>query len=125
MTWRRAFYTRVTKTEDLVISHFFGRRVKDEELDIKKFAELCHCNTYIAAVANYVNKCIDIVVKTVNLRFKMLVTKNSSLLLYFPHLHQNKQILVVIFSHSLPLLSKNFARQIYLLSAHVDIFAIH
>ena len=33
MTWRRAFYTRVTKTEDLIISRFFGRRVKDEELD--------------------------------------------------------------------------------------------
>ena len=32
MTWRQAFYTRVTKTEDLIISHFFGRRVKDEEL---------------------------------------------------------------------------------------------
>ena len=33
MTWRWAFYTRVTKTEDLIISRFFGRRVKDEELE--------------------------------------------------------------------------------------------
>ena len=32
MTWRRAFYIRVTKTEDLIISRFFGRRVKDELL---------------------------------------------------------------------------------------------
>ena len=31
MTWRRAFYTRVTKTEDLIISRFFSRHVKDEE----------------------------------------------------------------------------------------------
>ena len=90
---------------------------------LRNFAIATHI--IIAAVANYVNKCIDIVVKTANLRFKMLVTKNSSLLLHFPHLHQNKQILEVIFSHSLPLLSKNFARQIYLLSAPVDIFAIH
>ena len=31
ITWRWEFYTRVTTTEDLIISHFFGRRVKDEE----------------------------------------------------------------------------------------------
>ena len=77
---------------------------------IKKFAELCHYSTYIAAVANYVNKCIDLVVKIAKLRFKKLVTKNQSLLLHFPRFNPNKRIFAVIFSYSLPLLSKNFAR---------------
>ena len=51
---------------------------------MKKFGELCHCNTYIAAVTNYVNKCIDLVAKSTELCLKMLVTINPSLLLNFP-----------------------------------------
>ena len=80
---------------------------------IKKFAELCHCSTYIAAVANYVNKCIDIVVKIAKLRFKKFVTKNQSLVLHFPRFNQNKRIFAVTFRYSFPPLSKIFVRQIY------------
>ena len=50
-------------------------------------------------------------VKIAKLSFKKLVTKNQSLL-HFPRFNRNKRIFAVIFSYSLPLLSKNFARQI-------------
>ena len=78
----------------------------------QEVCELCHCNTYIAAVTNYVNKCIDLVAKSTELCFKMLLTVKPSLLLHFPCLYRNKQFLAVIFSYSLALLSKNFAHQI-------------
>ena len=39
-----------------------------------QFGELCHYNTYIAAVTNYVNKCIDLVAKSTEL-YELYVPK--------------------------------------------------